>query len=345
MGQGVPSGATLSHHAANLQHGPLFSGIGREARQGMADYRLGIDFGGTKIEIAVLDRAGELILRERVPNPGIYDEAVLAVRDLVASVEGRLGAVASHTPRSDARTTTLGIGIPGSISPETGLIKNANATWLNNQPFGRDLDAAMNRTVRVENDANCFALSEASDGAGAGATTVLGVIIGTGMGAGIVHGGKLIEGKHRIAGEWGHVPLPWLRIEEFPLPKCFCGNEGCLERYLCGSALAQDWKGSGHRNTAGIEDAARNGDVAAQAALDRYMDRFSRACAMAINFLDPDAIVLGGGVSNLDSLYERVPPLLARHVITPTCTTPILRNKHGDSSGVRGAAWLWDVEA
>ncbi|AOX16527.1 ROK family protein [Kozakia baliensis] len=311
----------------------------------MADYRLGIDFGGTKIEIAVLDRAGDLVLRERVPNPGIYDQAVIAVRDLVASVEQRLGSVSAHKAQQGQKTSTLGIGIPGSISPETDLIKNANATWLNNQPFGRDLDAALDRPVRVENDANCFALSEAADGAGAGAATVFGVIIGTGMGAGIVNNGRVVEGRHRIAGEWGHTPLPWLRLEEFPLRKCFCGNEGCLERYLCGSALAQDWKGPGERNTAGIEEAARNGDLAAIGALDRYMDRFSRACALAINFLDPDVIVLGGGVSNLDSLYERVPPLLARHVITPVCTTPIVRNKHGDSSGVRGAAWLWDVNA
>jgi len=296
----------------------------------MAEYRIGIDFGGTKIEIAVLDRDGKMVLRERVPNPGHYEGAIAATRDLVFSVEKRLGSEA-----------TVGIGIPGSISPDTGLIKNANATWLNNQPFGRDLDTAMNRSVRVENDANCFALSEAVDGAGAGKACVLGVIIGTGMGAGIVANGKLLEGAHRIAGEWGHIPLPWPRLEEFPMPKCFCGNEGCLERYLCGSALAQDWKGPGERNTAGIEAAAEAGDVAAIGALDRYMDRMARACALAINFLDPDAIVLGGGVSNLASLYERVPPLMARYVITPKCNTPILKNVHGDSSGVRGAAWLW----
>ncbi|GAN53316.1 ROK family protein [Tanticharoenia sakaeratensis] len=299
----------------------------------MAKNRIGIDFGGTKIEIAVLDPSGEMILRERVANPGTYDAAIVAIRDLVASVEARLG------------TCTVGIGIPGAISPDTGLIKNANATWLNNQPFGRDLDSALDRTVRVDNDANCFALSEAVDGAGAGKAVVFGVIVGTGMGAGIVANGKLLEGLHRIAGEWGHVPLPWPRLEEFPMPKCFCGNEGCLERYLSGSALAQDWKGSGNRSTAGIEDAAANGDLAASGALDRYMDRMARACALAINFLDPDAIVLGGGVSNLASIYERVPLLLPRYVITPKCNTPIVKNKHGDSSGVRGAAWLWSEPA
>lgn len=311
----------------------------------MADYRLGIDFGGTKIEIAVLDRSGALVLRERVPNPGIYQDAVIAVRDFVFDVEARLNATPFQSKSSGKSTTSLGIGIPGAISPETGLVKNANATWLNHQPFGRDLDTALQRPVRVENDANCFALSEASDGAGAGQRVVFGVILGTGMGGGIVCEGKVIGGRHSIAGEWGHMPLPWLRKEEFPLPRCFCGNEGCLERYLCGASLAQDWKGVGHRNTAGIEQAAAEGDIDAARALDRYVDKLSRACAMIINFLDPDMIVLGGGVSNLSSLYERVPPLLQRHVITPTCTTPIVQNMHGDSSGVRGAAWLWPVDA
>ncbi|WP_040509099.1 ROK family protein [Gluconobacter morbifer] len=309
----------------------------------MADYRLGIDLGGTKIEIAVLDRTGDLVLRERIPNPGVYQEAVLAIRDLVTSVDHRLGAVPSHRVSAGQHTSTLGVGIPGSISPETGLIKNANATWLNNQPFGLDLEAALARPVRTENDANCFALSEAADGAAKGMLTVFGVIIGTGMGAGIVNNGRVLEGRHHIAGEWGHLPLPWFESTDEPARPCFCGNKGCMERYLCGPALAAEWKGPGHRNTAGIEEAAANGDRAAIAALTRYTERFARACAMVINFLDPDIIVLGGGVSNLNTLYERVPPLLAQHVITPVCTTPIVRNKHGDSSGVRGAAWLWDV--
>lgn len=311
----------------------------------MADYRFGIDFGGTKIEIAVLDRDGQLVIRERVPNPRIYEQSIGTVRDLVANVEARLGAVPHHRAHAGQKTSTLGIGIPGSISPDTGLIKNANSTWLNSKPFGVDLDEALQRVVRVENDANCFALSEAADGAGAGARTVFGVIIGTGMGAGIVCDGALVPGRHHIAGEWGHVPLPWPRIEEFPMPKCFCGNEGCLERFLCGPALGEDWRGKGSHSTAGIEDAARDGDVAAQAALDRYVERFARACALAINILDPDVIVLGGGVSNINTIYERVPLLLDRHVVTPHCTTPIVRNRHGDSSGVRGAAWLWDVDA
>ena len=308
----------------------------------MADYRLGIDFGGTKIEIAVLDWTGELKLRERVANPGTYSQAVTAVRDLVESVDRRLGSKPLHLAAPGQLSSTLGIGIPGSISPETGLIKNANATWLNNQPFGVDLEGALRRRIRVDNDANCFALSEAVDGAGKEGSVVFGVILGTGMGAGIVVNRRLVRGRHFIAGEWGHTPLPWTRLEEFPLPKCFCGNEGCLERYLCGPALASDWKGVGHHNTAGIEEAAAKGDLAASGALDRYADRLARACAMAINFLDPDVIVLGGGVSNLDCLYERVPLMMRRHVVTPTCTTPIVRNVHGDSSGVRGAAWLWN---
>jgi len=299
----------------------------------MADYRIGIDFGGTKIEIAVLGRDGGMVLRERMPNPGVYHDAIHAIRDMVRGVESRLGG-----------STTLGVGIPGAISPDTGRIKNANATWMNNQPFGDDLLQAVGRGVRVENDANCFALSEAVDGAGQGKGVVFGVIIGSGMGAGIVVDGKLISGLHHIAGEWGHIPLPWPRIEEFPMPKCFCGNEGCLERFLAGTSLARDWKGAGHRDTSGIEAAAAQGDVAAIAALDRYMDRMARACAMIINVMDPDVIVMGGGASNIGAIYDRVPGLMKRYVITPTCNTPVVRNVHGDSSGVRGAAWLWGAD-
>ncbi|RDI36621.1 fructokinase [Gluconacetobacter liquefaciens] len=300
----------------------------------MTGYRIGIDFGGTKIEIAALARAdGRELVRRRIANPGHYAGAVTAIRDLVTAMDAELGG-----------TGTVGIGIPGSISPESGLIKNANATWLNNQPFGRDLTESVGREVRVENDANCFALSEAVDGAGAGRRVVLGVILGTGMGGGLVVDGKLLTGAHHIAGEWGHIPLPWPRITEMPFPKCFCGNEGCLERFLSGPALAQDWKGPGHRDTAGIEAAAEAGDIAAIGALDRYVDRLARACAMAINFLDPDVVVLGGGVSNLLSIYARVPLLMPRYVITPQCNTPVVRNLHGDSSGVRGAAWLWSAD-
>lgn len=297
----------------------------------MASYRIGIDFGGTKIEIAALGMDGAELIRRRIINPGNYTAAIQAMCDLIQGVDKELGG-----------TGTVGIGIPGSISPDIGVIKNANATWLNNQPLNRDMSEALGREVRIENDANCFALSEAIDGAGAGFHSVFGVIIGTGMGAGIVIDRKLLIGRNHIAGEWGHTPLPWPRLEEFPMPKCFCGNEGCMERFLSGSALAQDWKGPGHLSAAHIEAEAEAGDLTAIGALDRYMDRMARACAMAINFMDPDVIVLGGGVSNLDTLYERVPHLMRRYIITPDCRTPIVRNRHGDSSGVRGAAWLWD---
>ncbi|MBV1833745.1 ROK family protein [Novacetimonas pomaceti] len=298
----------------------------------MGPYRIGIDFGGTKIEIAALGHDGRELIRRRITNPGNYSGAIRAMCELISGVDGELGGEG-----------TVGIGIPGSISPDTHVIKNANATWLNNQPLDRDMTEALGRKVRVENDANCFALSEAIDGAGQGYKTVFGVIIGTGMGAGIVTDHQLIIGAHHIAGEWGHVPLPWPRLEEFPMPKCFCGNEGCMERFLSGSALAQDWKGPGHRSAGGIVDAAENGDITAIGALDRYMERMARACALAINFLDPDVIVLGGGVSNIGEIYERVPPLMRRYAITPNCNTPIVKNMHGDSSGVRGAAWLWNT--
>lgn len=309
----------------------------------MADYRLGIDFGGTKIEVLALNRAGKEILRERIPNPGKYDEAILTVRDLVLKAEKTIGCVPAHRISGTQPSSTLGIGIPGSLSPETGLVRNSNATWLNNHPFKKDIEKALDRPIRVENDANCFALSEAADGAGAGYGTVLGVIIGTGMGGGIVANARILSGRHHIAGEWGHIPLPWATEKDRPLRKCFCGNEGCQERYLCGPALGAEWKGEGHRSPNGIEDAAREGDEAAIRALDLYMDRFARACGQIVNFLDPDVIVLGGGVSNLSMIYDHVPKLLPRYVITTPCTTPIVQNMHGDSSGVRGAAWLWDV--
>ncbi|TPW33741.1 ROK family protein [Oecophyllibacter saccharovorans] len=309
----------------------------------MADYRLGIDFGGTKIEVLALDRSGTEVLRERVPNPGVYDQAVLAVRDLVQGAEQKIGCVSGHRITGTQPTSTLGVGIPGSLAQETGLVHNSNATWLNNHPFGRDLEAALERPVRVENDANCFALSEAADGAGAGYNTVFGVIIGTGMGGGIVANGRVLGGRHGIAGEWGHIPLPWAESEDEPMRPCFCGNVGCQERYLCGPVLAEEWHGPGHRSPHGIEEAARNGDPAAIKALDRYIERFARACGQAINFLDPDVIVLGGGVSNLKTIYERLPKILPKHVITSPCTTPVVKNRHGDSSGVRGAAWLWDL--
>ena len=298
----------------------------------MSRYRIGIDFGGTKFEIVALDGRGGIALRHRVPNPGSYEGAMRTLAELVRGVESELDGHA-----------TVGIGIPGAIGPDTGLVKNANSTWLNGRAFGHDVAEALARPVKVENDANCFALSEASDGAAAGKRVVFGVILGTGVGGGIVVDGRVLTGPHHIAGEWGHNPLPWPRLDEFPMPKCFCGNEGCIERFLAGPSLAGFADGEGHRDASGLPARAAGGDAAAQRALDDHADRLGRALAQVVNFLDPDAIVLGGGLSNMGHLYARVPALVARHVISPEFNTPILRNVHGDSSGVRGAAWLWPV--
>ena len=300
----------------------------------MGNRRIGIDFGGTKIEIAALADDGGILFRHRVANPGSYDPAIRTVQDLVHGVDARLGEQA-----------TVGVGIPGSINPETGLVKNANSTWLNGLAFDRDLAAAVGRPVRVENDANCFALSEAVDGAAAGLHVVFGVIIGTGCGGGIVVDGRVLTGAHSICGEWGHNPLPWPRVEEFPMPRCFCGNVGCLERFVAGPSLAEDCDGPGHRDASSIPGRARAGEAAPTAPLARHADRLARGLAQIVNFLDPDAIVLGGGLSNMDHLYRELPRLTARNVITDPMRTKILRNFHGDSSGVRGAAWLWPKEA
>ncbi|WP_419730422.1 ROK family protein [Lichenicola sp.] len=299
----------------------------------MADFRVGIDFGGTKIEIAAIANDGQETLRRRVPNPREYEGAVRAIRELVEGVELELSGSA-----------TVGVGIPGAVSPDTGLVKNANSTWLNGMPFARDLSLALGREVRVENDANCFALSEAVDGAGAGHSIVFGVILGTGVGGGIVVNERVLVGRHSIAGEWGHTPLPWPQPDEVPGPSCFCGNTGCVERYLCGSALAMDCDGPGREDASGIPARAEAGDQKAIAALDRHAERLARGLAQIIDILDPHVIVLGGGLSNMKHLYSKVPPLLQRHVISPQCTTPIKPNIHGDSSGVRGAAWLWPRE-
>ncbi len=296
--------------------------------------RIGVDFGGTKIEIAALDDEGAILFRHRVPNPGSYDAAIRAVQELVVGVDARLGQQA-----------TIGVGIPGSISPATGLVKNANSTWLNGRTFDRDLVAAVGRAVRVENDANCFALSEAVDGAAEGLHVVFGVIIGTGCGGGIVVDGRVLTGANSICGEWGHNPLPWPRVEEFPMPTCFCGNVGCMERFVAGPSLAEDCDGPGHYDASSIPERARGGEQVAVAALARHADRLARGLAQIVNLLDPDAIVLGGGLSNMDHLYRDLPPLLSRNVITDQVRTRVLRNRHGDSSGVRGAAWLWSKES
>jgi fructokinase len=296
----------------------------------MSAFRIGIDLGRTKIEIAALDQRGKELLRRRVATPRTYDAIIAKIADLVVAGEQELGGSGS-----------VGVGIPGVISPATDLVKNASTVVLNGHKLDRDLAAALGREVRVQNDANCFALSEAVDGAGAGARVVFGVIIGSGSGSGIVVDGKLLEGRHRIGGEWGHNPLPWPKPEEVPGPRCWCGKHGCIETFLSGPGLAADCDGPGAVDARGLPARAAAGDKRAAATLERYADRLARALAHVANIIDPDVIVLGGGLSNLDYLYADVLPLMGRYVFSDVFTTPILHNVHGDSSGVRGAAWLW----
>jgi fructokinase len=296
----------------------------------MTQHRIGIDLGGTKIEVAALNSGGEEVLRHRIPTPRGYAETLDGIASLVRGVEASLGI-----------TATVGIGIPGVISPATGLVKNANSIALNGHRFDRDISQALGREVRVENDANCFALSEATDGAGAGFGLVFGVILGTGCGGGIVVGGSVHRGPHRVAGEWGHTPLPWPKGGEVPGHLCWCGKHGCLETYVAGPSLARDCDGSGACDAGRLPDRAAAGDAAAAAALDRHADRLARGLAVVINILDPDVIVLGGGLSNMTHLYTELPRRIPQYAFSDTIATPVIRNRHGDSSGVRGAAWLW----
>jgi fructokinase len=296
----------------------------------MSQYRIGIDLGGTKIEIALLGPDGSELVRERVDTPTGYDATLNAITGLVRAAESKLNVTAS-----------VGIGIPGVISPATGLVKNANSIALNGHTFDSDMSEALGRPVLVENDANCFALSEATDGAGAGYPVVFGVILGTGCGGGIVVHGQVIQGPNRVAGEWGHNPLPWPRPDELPGPDCWCGKNGCLETWVAGPSLARDCDGEGVRDASGIPARAASGDTKARAALARHADRLARGLAQIVNFLDPDVIILGGGLSNMTHLYDQVPRLLKRYVFSDVIETPVARNIHGDSSGVRGAAWLW----
>jgi len=293
--------------------------------------RLGIDLGGTKIEIAALAPDGAELLRRRVLTPrDDYSGTLAAIVGLVEQAESELG-----------RRGSLGIGIPGAESRVTGLIKNANSTWLIGRPLRRDLQALLRREVRLANDANCFALSEARDGAAAGCEVVFGVILGTGVGGGIVVQGKVLAGANAIAGEWGHNRLPG---DEAEWPRCYCGRYGCVETFLSGPAMRRDHEQSGGESLNPAEIAARAaaGDTACEATLNRYEARLGRALAEVINILDPDAIVLGGGLSNLDRLYTKVPQLWAAQVFSDRIATRFLKNHHGDASGVRGAAWLWD---
>lgn len=294
------------------------------------DFRLGVDLGGTKIEIAALAADNTPQLRHRVPTPAGYDATVRAIAELVRETEAKLGGRGS-----------VGIGIPGVISPATGLVKNANSIALNGHTFDRDISALLAREVRVENDANCFALSEAVDGAGVGANCVFGVIIGTGCGGGVVINGKVLRGRHHITGEWGHTPLPWPQDDERPGTLCWCGHRNCMETYVSGPGLAMSCDGPDARDAHGVVARAVAGDARAQLALNRHADRLARGLAVVVNILDPDVIVLGGGLSNLDHLYAEVPKLMAGYVFSDFVHTPIVRNLHGDSSGVRGAAWQW----
>ena len=299
----------------------------------MSRYRIGIDLGGTKIEIALLGPDGTELERERIPTPPGYDATLSGIVGLVRAAETRAGVTAS-----------VGIGIPGVISPATGVVKNANSIALNGHAFDQDISAALARPVRVENDANCFALSEASDGAGTGRLVVFGVILGTGCGGGIVVDGRVIQGPHRLAGEWGHNPLPWPHPNELPGPPCWCGKHGCLETWVAGPSLARDCDGEGARDAHGIPARAAAGETKARDALARHADRLARGLGQVVNLLDPDVIVLGGGLSNMTHLYRDVPPLLKHYVFSDVIETPIVQAMHGDSSGVRGAAWLWPLE-
>ena len=297
--------------------------------------RIGIDFGGTKIEAVGLDADGAVLARKRVPNPGAYAPAIEAVADLVGFIEAETG-----------RRGTIGMGTPGSQSPRTGLMRNANSTYLNGRRFGDDLEARLGRRVRLANDANCLALSEATDGAAAGAKTAFAIIIGTGCGGGLVVDGRLVEGVGGIAAEIGHISLPWPSADEAPGPKCWCGLNGCLENWVSGSGLQRDYleRIGQALDAPGIVAAARAGEAAAVESLDLYIDRLGRAIAMTANLVDPDVFVLGGGMSNVTELYERLPPLVERHAFSDRWEGRIAPAVWGDASGVRGAARLWALD-
>ena len=292
--------------------------------------RFGIDLGGTKTEIVALAPGGAMVLRRRVETPKTYNGLLELLAELVAGADSELGT-----------RGTIGMAIPGSESFGTNLIKNANITWLIGKPLRRDLERVLGRKVRLANDANCFALSEACDGAAKGAGTVFGVIAGTGVGGGVVVDGKVLGGAHGIGGEWGHIPLPAPSVEEInSAPTCYCGKRGCLEVWCSGPGLATDFKRATGRDATAEEIAASDG-AEERAAMDRLVDRFARAMATMVNILDPDVIVMGGGLSNVERLYRDLPPLVEKYGFNLGGPPRIVKNMHGDSSGVRGAAWLW----
>ena len=295
--------------------------------------RIGIDLGGTKIEGVLLDEEGKLLRSLRLATPRHDYEATLeAIAGVVEQLERDLGGPLS-----------VGVGTPGAISPATGLIKNANSVWLNGRPLADDLEQRLHRPVRLANDADCFALSEATDGSGSGAQTVFGVILGTGVGGGIVCGGRIVGGPNAIAGEWGHNPLPWPREGEWPGPPCYCGKTGCVETFLSGPGLARDYREATGEDVTGpdIVSRAEKGEAAASASLERYEDRMARALTVVLNIVDPDVVVLGGGMSQISRLYEAVPRIWQGWAFSDRVDTPLRPPVHGDSSGVRGAAWLW----
>jgi predicted NBD/HSP70 family sugar kinase len=294
--------------------------------------RIGVDVGGTKLEVVAIDAGGVEVLRRRMPSPrGSYEQTIEAVAALVFDATARTGPA------------TVGIGMPGAISPATGLVKNANSTWLNGRPFATDVAARLGMRVRFANDANCLALSEATDGAAAGRSPVFAVILGTGVGGGLVVRGQLVTGANAIAGEWGHNPVPWPRPAEWPGPPCYCGRTGCIETLLSGPGMTLDHaRATGVQlDAAAIVAAADAGEADAVRTLERYEDRLARALAGVINIVDPEVIVLGGGVSNVDRLYRSVPRAWTKYVFSDRVDTALVRARHGDSSGVRGAARLW----
>jgi fructokinase len=296
--------------------------------------RLGVDLGGTKIEAVVLDGENRVVWRERMATPrGDYAATIAAICGLAAR-----GEAASGGPCS------VGLGIPGAVSPATRVIKNANSTWLNGRPFVSDLEAALGRDVRVANDANCLAVSEAADGAAAGAAVVFGVILGTGTGGGLVVHGEPIIGANAIGGEWGHNPLPWPADDERPGPACYCGRAGCIETFLSGPGLAADYArrgGVSGTDAAGVVSRAAAGEPRAAEAMDVWLDRLARSLATIINVVDPDVIVAGGGLSQIGRLYAEVPARWGAYVFSDRVATRLVPAAHGDASGVRGAAWLW----
>jgi fructokinase len=296
--------------------------------------RIGIDLGGTKIEGRVLAADGAEMARERILAPqGNYEDTLAALVDIIRDLAKQAGPGA-----------TVGIGMPGSLSPTTGLVRNANSTWLNGRTLRQDLERILSIPLRMANDANCFALSEATDGAAAGARSVFGVIIGTGCGGGIVINGRVLEGAMGIAGEWGHIPLPWSEPDEHPGPTCWCGRKGCMEMWASGTGLSADYRQRTGELVSGHEIVARAnlGEPAARTSLDRHASRLARGLAQIINVIDPEVIVLGGGLSRLSHLYEALPRLAQPYVFSDAARIDIRPPKWGDASGVRGAAWLWN---